>query len=152
MFYSLFRKICTIKPFTGSVFEREVSQDKKKYFVTLPYRCNSYVSQVTFGLHRNYIYKEVSQKQNFFVLWHFLLLDTAYTLKKYGNKTTLNWTHALISDGSSLPQKIHQLNLNHCVFVATFMVLALPEVLSTTYFNLKEKSAFLSVKKIMIGF
>ena len=41
--------------------------------VTLPYKCNSYVHQVisisvTLGLHRNYIYKEVSQNKNFFVL------------------------------------------------------------------------------------
>ena len=44
--------------------------NKKCYrTVTLPYRCNSYVGQVslgqvTLGLLRNYIYKKVSQKEN----------------------------------------------------------------------------------------
>ena len=45
-------------------------------------------------------------------------------------------------------KKIYQLNLNHCVFVATFKILSLPKLLSTTYFNLKEKSAFLKIKKL----
>ena len=50
------------------------NRTKSFCFVTLPHRCNSYVSQVsqkwisiyvTLGLHRKYIYKEVSQNKNF---------------------------------------------------------------------------------------
>ena len=86
----------------------EVSMNKNCYrtktfcAVTLPYRCNSYVSQVsqkwisilvTLGLHRNYIYKEVSQKNNFFyVLWQFLFIATNSVVWKHLSeylKTTL---------------------------------------------------------------
>ena len=62
-------------------------------FVTLPYRCNSYASEVSqeyifismiLFLSRKLICKEVSQNKTLFVQWQFLFLDTFSSLFESG--------------------------------------------------------------------
>ena len=77
----------------GSVYEQNSNGTKSLCSVTLPYRLNSYVSQVsqkwisisvTFGLYRNYIYKEVSV--TVFVSRHFLCWEQFdHILGRFGN-------------------------------------------------------------------
>ena len=73
-------KVSVLSRYTLSkkvIFQPYNEEDYKSFIsVTLPYRHNSYVSQmsqketslsVTLGLHRNNIYIEVSQKNTFFL-------------------------------------------------------------------------------------